>query len=474
MQRSFSPPAAHAPPHPPLLSAQISEKDVRFIRTLGQGASGVVQKAFWPATAEFVAVKKISILEREKRHQLMNDIKALCKAPDTPGLIRFRGAYHSADRGQVAVALEYMDGGSLADVVGRVGRVPEGVLAAITSRLLQGLAHLHASHTVHRDIKPANILMSTAGDAKLSDFGISAFVDNTVAQCHTFLGTVTYMSPERINGQPYSFPADVWALGLSLLECATGRYPYDASGGTMQLMIQLLEEDCPLPAEGDCSPQLRDFVRRCMAKDPWARPGAEDLLRHPFVAAAPPADLRAFMRCMYDAEEKAADAAMTVAARHYNNLAHNWHDSDGIAAFFAADATLESTGEGGEVERARGRYTLAQHWHDVMRALAGQGEPAFELQRQRHEAAQGPGGALVLTVSQRVVVRNEARRVDGAPAVLAAFDDVITVQVHAIDALQPGAGFAISRQAVRWVQAVAPPRKGPREAAMTPPKCRQQ
>lgn len=57
-------------------------------------------------------------------------------------------------------------------------------------------------------------------------------------QCNTFLGTVTYMSPERINGQPYSFPADIWALGLTLLECATGKYPYDASGGTIELMIQ--------------------------------------------------------------------------------------------------------------------------------------------------------------------------------------------------------------------------------------------
>lgn len=134
--------------------------------------------------------------------------------------------------------------------------------------------------------------MSTEGQPKVSDFGISAFMDNTIAQvsgagaasgsasmhvgrqaggepggcppvsrsgpaacgraprpprpahapppqCHTFLGTVTYMSPERLNGEPYSFPADVWALGLTLLECATGKYPYDASGGTIQLMIQV-------------------------------------------------------------------------------------------------------------------------------------------------------------------------------------------------------------------------------------------
>jgi serine/threonine protein kinase len=365
-----------------MAALQISEHDVRIVRTLGSGASGVVQKAFLPRESRFVAVKKISVLERDKRHQLMNDIKALCNAPVMDGLIRFYGAYHAADRGQIAVVLEYMDGGSLADVVQRVERVPEPMLAGITARILPALAYMHSRHMVHRDIKPANILISTDGQPKVSDFGISAFMDNTIAQvggrpakgsicgggmlgqvcacwleellgantwlafsclpcsgchrkaapcpqCHTFLGTVTYMSPERINGQPYSFPADIWALGLTLLECATGKYPYDASGGTIQLMIQvrhflleqhwlwdnirggqeaymgwtrerqpacwmltwwlrlglqLMEEECPLPPEGKCSPELRDFVAQCMRKDPWQRPTAEQLMSHPFVA----------------------------------------------------------------------------------------------------------------------------------------------------------------------------------------------
>ncbi len=70
-------------------------------------------------------------------------------------------------------------------------------------------------------------------------FDLADVLSLSSSQCHTFLGTVTYMSPERINGEPYSFPADIWALGLTLLECATGRYPYDASGGTIQLMIQV-------------------------------------------------------------------------------------------------------------------------------------------------------------------------------------------------------------------------------------------
>lgn len=103
-----------------LVVIQIAESDVKIIRTVGQGASALVQKAFLPRESRFAAVKKISVLEREKRHQLMNDIKALCHAPNVPGLIRFYGAYHAADKGQIAVVLEYMDGGSLADVLFKV------------------------------------------------------------------------------------------------------------------------------------------------------------------------------------------------------------------------------------------------------------------------------------------------------------------------------------------------------------------
>ena len=71
--------------------------------------------------------------------------------------------------------------------------------------------------------------------------------ENTLAQCITYAGTVTYMSPERINSKPYDSKADVWSLGLTLLECALGRYPYDAGVGPLQLMIHICEDMVPLP-----------------------------------------------------------------------------------------------------------------------------------------------------------------------------------------------------------------------------------
>lgn len=437
-------------------SYRISEQDVRIVRTLGSGASGVVQKAFLPRESRFVAVKKISVLERDKRHQLMNDIKALCNAPLMDGLIRFFGAYHAADRGQIAVVLEYMDGGSLADVLSRVKRIPEPVLAALAARILPALAYMHSRHMVHRDIKPANILVSTEGQPKVSDFGISAFMDNTIAQCNTFLGTVTYMSPERINGQPYSSPADIWALGLTLLECATGRYPYDASGGTIQLMIQLMEEECPLPPEGQCSPELRDFVSQCMRKDPWQRPTAEQLLQHPFVTqqGRPPADLRAFMRrCMYDPTEKLEDAVAVLTSRLYNNLSYNWRDSDSIAAYYASDAHLCYCGE-----KLKGRYTLAKHWHGLMRQVAALGDIVLQVDKVDQQPLAGaPDTVLIQT---RVSVVNEAPGGGGDAEVLGAFTDSLCVRISSLDNMLPGSGFAVHSHMFRWLKPIAAGKRG--------------
>lgn len=129
---------------------------------------------------------------------------------------------------------------SIPSTTPQVGPVPERILAPITARVLRALGALHGRRLLHRDIKPANVLLTRAGDPRVADFGISATIpDATLAACHTFTGTVTYMSPERVDGLPYGLPSDVWALGLTLLEAVTGRYPYDASAGVMQLMVQV-------------------------------------------------------------------------------------------------------------------------------------------------------------------------------------------------------------------------------------------
>ena len=108
-----------------------------------------------------------------------------------------------------------------------IGRVREPPLCEIARQTLLGLRYLHAEKKIiHRDVKPSNILLNTDGSVKIGDFGVSGRLADSVAKCDSWVGTVTYMSPERISGEAYAFDSDVWSLGLSLLECATGRFPY--------------------------------------------------------------------------------------------------------------------------------------------------------------------------------------------------------------------------------------------------------
>ena len=96
----------------------------------------------------------------------------------------------------------------------------------ILLKILWGLAYMKCEKRVHRDIKPSNLLINSNGEVKVTDFGVSAELQSTLAMCGTFVGTFKYMSPERIRNQPYSYPSDLWSFGLVMIECATGIYPY--------------------------------------------------------------------------------------------------------------------------------------------------------------------------------------------------------------------------------------------------------
>jgi serine/threonine protein kinase len=125
---------------------------------------------------------------------------------------------------------------------------------------------------VHRDIKPGNVLISRAGDVKLTDFGVTGSLDNTMAKMTTFVGTARYMAPEQLGGKAYSFPADVWALGICLAEFATGMHPYEhyKTASHMELLLKMRSE--PMPELPDAfSAGFRQFVGLCLEMTPERR-----------------------------------------------------------------------------------------------------------------------------------------------------------------------------------------------------------
>ena len=106
------------------------------------------------------------------------------------------------------------------------------MLANIAWHVLSGLRFLHEQQgRMHRDIKPSNLLINRAGEVKITDFGISRKMEGSEANSTTYLGTLMYMSPERVNGGAYGFKGDIWSLGLSLLTCALGGFPLPTDNG---------------------------------------------------------------------------------------------------------------------------------------------------------------------------------------------------------------------------------------------------
>jgi len=292
-------------------------EDLEFLSKLGEGNSSVVHLAFDRRLKKHFAVKRINIYDRSKRHQIIKELHTLYKC-DCPHLISFHGAFFKD--GAISIALEWMDVGSLADVLQAVGCIPEAELCVMAKQVLEGLAYLRRKHKIHRDVKPSNICLNSAGHAKLSDFGITTSLDSTLAGANSFVGTSAYMSPERLMGQEYKYPADIWAIGLVLLECALGRFPYRLTGVYLDMLQSVVQGPSPevpksmvapsaqaavaaaasaaassspaSPAShgshtsagvGPFTPHFANFIQCCLAKDPSARSTAEELLRHPWL-----------------------------------------------------------------------------------------------------------------------------------------------------------------------------------------------
>eukprot|EP01112_Ceratiomyxa_fruticulosa_P002135 TRINITY_DN12262_c0_g2_i1.p1 TRINITY_DN12262_c0_g2~~TRINITY_DN12262_c0_g2_i1.p1 ORF type:complete len:372 (-),score=82.23 TRINITY_DN12262_c0_g2_i1:93-1208(-) len=267
-------------------------KSLKLIKILGRGSSGTVHQALHIPTNKELALKVITLEAEESiRKNIIGELKTLHKT-QSEYIVSFFDAFY--EDGTIYIAMEYMDKGSIADLLKSAGTLPEVVLAKITTQVLNGLIYLHKQlHLIHRDVKPSNFLVSSTGKVKISDFGVSSQLAHTISKAVSWVGTVTYMSPERIKGQSYSFDSDIWGLGLSLVECALGRFPYPPIEGPastpppalsfFELMGYIVRSPPPtLPAE-KFSPEFCDFVSKCLQKSPELRPTAQSLLTHPFI-----------------------------------------------------------------------------------------------------------------------------------------------------------------------------------------------
>lgn len=264
------------------------KSDIVKIKSIGVGSSAKVQKVHLKTNPNiFYAMKTISIYDKGNRVQLINDLKNyITSQGDCPFLLKFYGCY--LEGGNVSLILEYMENGSLKNLIDSYKEqnkiISESLIKKIIEQTLHGLAFIHSvTHQIHLDIKPENILLNLNNDIKISDFGIARILDFTNANAQTFVGTMHYMSPERLASKPYTTTADIWSLGMILLEFITLEYPFKGCRNILELIGEFTEERIAArlrEVEGRYSKNLMTFLKICLRIDPNKRPFAIDLISH--------------------------------------------------------------------------------------------------------------------------------------------------------------------------------------------------
>ncbi|KAG6510895.1 mitogen-activated protein kinase kinase kinase 18-like [Zingiber officinale] len=259
--------------------------------TIGRGSTATVSAAVASPSGLVFAVKSADLcfsapLQREQA--ILSSLRR------HPNVVSCLGSDVAA--GVYNLFLEYAPLGSLYDrIAARGGRIKEAEIRSYAGDLLHGLAHLHAAGVAHCDVKTRNVLLWPGGGAKLADFGCAR---RTSGAAPSVAGTPMYMAPEAARGEEQGAPADVWALGCTVVEMATGRPPWpDITDPVAALHRAGFTADVP-ECPGWLSPEARDFVAKCLRRDARERWTAEKLLRHPFVSkttcspenTSPPAD----------------------------------------------------------------------------------------------------------------------------------------------------------------------------------------
>ncbi|ORY61056.1 kinase-like domain-containing protein [Leucosporidium creatinivorum] len=206
----------------------LRSEDLEVLSELGCGNGGTVSRCLHGPTRAIMAKKVVHIATSEStRKQILRELQIMHDC-SSPYIVSFYGAYLQDPH--ICMCMEYMDKGSLDNIYKKVGPIPEPILGKIAFAVVSGLTYLYEVHKImHRDVKPSNVLLNSAGQIKICDFGVSGELINSVAD--TFVGTSTYMSPERISGDPYTVKSDVWSLGITLVELALGRFPFSSDDG---------------------------------------------------------------------------------------------------------------------------------------------------------------------------------------------------------------------------------------------------
>ena len=244
---------------------------------IGRGSTATVSLAI-TNSGEFFAVKSAELsssafLQREQ---------TILSSLNSPYVVKYIGFNKTTENNKLMynLLMEYIPGGSIHDLIKNSGgKLPEPEIRSYTRQILKGLLYLHDRGIVHCDLKSENVMIGEE-TAKIADLGCGKMAGNGSLE---FSGTPAFMSPEVARGEEQGFPADVWALGCVVIEMATGSSPWPELNDVVAAIYKIgfTGESPKIPEV--LSEKGRDFLRKCLVRDPKQRWDVEELLQHPFL-----------------------------------------------------------------------------------------------------------------------------------------------------------------------------------------------
>ncbi len=260
--------------------------EYELLREVARGGMGVLFEARRRSgvIGERVALKVLSVRASTSKSLLarFRQEAGLAASLDHPNIIKIHEV--AQDRGFHFIVMDYFDGRSLADLL-RAGMLAAKKAVQVVATVGHAVGYMHTRNVVHRDLKPGNILVGAGGKVCVTDFGLAkdyARTDVQLTQLGVAVGTPAYMSPEQARGDLKRIgpPADVYSLGATLYRALSGVYPYEADSFLQAVNAIIREDPKPLRTyRPDCPAELAKIVHAAMAREPEARPKAEEFGR---------------------------------------------------------------------------------------------------------------------------------------------------------------------------------------------------